>query len=148
MTQKKEPIADWQTRIKLVQFIKALEQLGRVDLSCKMAHAARGWVYDWRSKDSDFSDAWKAAKAVGKEVLKDEAFRRAYDGTDKPIFYKGEEVAIIKEYSDSLLMFLIKQADPTYREHFQIDHGQAGGRPFVFQMLLHPDATAAQKAAQ
>lgn len=146
-TPQKDLIAEWETRKKLVLFIKALKISGRVDLACKAAHAARGWVYEWRDKDSDFADNWTAAKGIGKEILKDEAFRRAHDGVDEPRFHQGELCGYVRKYSDTLLMFLIKQADPTYREQFQIDHGQVGSRPFVFQMMLHPDATAAQKAA-
>ncbi len=148
MTREKAPIADWQTRSKLVKFIAELELAGRVDLACKKAKAARGWVYKWRSNDPEFADEWEAAKRVGKEMLKDEAYRRAYDGVDEPRYHQGEICGHVKKYSDTLLMFLIKQADPTYREHFQVDHGNAGSRPFIFQMLLHPDATAAAKAAQ
>ena len=146
-TRKKAPIADWETRKKLVLFIKALKISGRIDLACKASQAARGWVYEWRDKDTDFADNWTAAKTVGKEILKDEAFRRAHDGVDEPRFHQGELCGYVRKYSDTLLMFLIKQADPTYREHFQIDHGNAGSRPFIFQMLLHPDATAAAKEA-
>ena len=146
--RKKGEIADWQTRSKLVKFIKSLEVLGRVDLSCKKAKAGRGWVYEWRAKDPEFADEWEVAKRVGKEMLKDEAFRRAYDGVNEPKFHQGEICGHVRKYSDTLLMFLIKQSDPSYREHFQIDHGNVGSRPFIFQMLLHPDATEAAKAAQ
>lgn len=146
-TPKKREIADWETRKTLVLFIKALKISGRVDLASKASHAARGWVYEWRAKDSDFADNWEAALSIGKEILKDEAFRRAHDGVDEPRFHQGELIGYVRKYSDSLLMFLIKQADPSYREHFQIDHGNAGSRPFIFKMMLHPDATAAAKEA-
>ena len=146
-TPEKRPIAEWELRKKLVLFIKALKISGRVDLACKASKAARGWAYEWRDKDSDFADNWTAALAIGREILKDEAFRRAHDGVNEPHFYQGEPCGFVRKYSDTLLMFLIKQADPSYREHFQIDHGNAGSRPFIFQMLLHPDATAAAKEA-
>ena len=146
-TPKKRPIADWETRKTLVLFIKALKISGRVDLASKASKAARGWVYEWRAKDSDFADNWTAALSVGKEILKDEAFRRAHDGVDEPRFHQGELCGYVRKYSDTLLMFLVKQADPSYREHFQIDHGNVGSRPFIFQMLLHPEATAAAKEA-
>lgn len=143
MTRKKESTAEWETRVKLVKFIAALEVAGRVDLACKAASAARGWVYGWRERDLDFADAWVTAKAIGKEILKDEAFRRAHDGVDEPKFHAGEICGHVRKYSDSLLMFLIKQADPSYREHFRLEHENAGARPFLFQMALHPDAVAA-----
>ena len=61
------------------------------------------------------------------------------------MFYQGEICGHVRKYSDALLMFLIKQADPSYREHHKIDHGNADVRPFLFKMTLHPDAV---KAAQ
>ena len=146
-TQKKDAIAEWETRIKLVKFIKDLKNHGRVDLACKAASAARGWVYAWRDKDIDFNDAWVHSKAIGKEILKDEAHRRAYEGVAEPRFHQGEICGHVQKYSDTLLMFLIKQSDPSYREHFQIEHGTASGRPFLFQMTLHPDAIAAAQQA-
>ena len=139
MTRKKT----WQESTKLVKVIAELHKDGNVKSALKAAAAARGWVYRWRQNDSDFHDAFEDARSCGREVLIDEAHRRAYSGVEEPVFYKGEEVATIRKYSDTLLMFLIKQSDPSYREHFQIDHGAAGSRPFLFQMTLHPDAMAA-----
>lgn len=144
MTLKKT----WQESSKLVIVIKELQQHGNVTWALAEAKAGRGWVYRWRQEDPDFKDAFEEARACGRESLIDEAHRRAYEGLDEPVFYKGEEVAKVTKYSDTLLMFLIKQSDPSYREHFQIDHGNAGGRPFMFKMALHPDAVAAAKGAQ
>ena len=147
-TPEKDPgpdgIADWQTRSKLVLFIKELTLCGRVDLACKKAKAGRGWIYKWRQHDADFLAAFEEARACGLEALKDEAFRRAYEGVAEPRFHQGEICGEVQKYSDTLLMFLIKQSDPSYREHYQIDHGNVGSRPFLFQMSLHPDALAAQ----
>ena len=40
------------------------------------------------------------------EVLDAEIDRRAVEGIDKPIYYKGEKVDTVKEYSDNLLRLL------------------------------------------
>lgn len=137
----------WEESVKLVAVIKALARRGNVTEALRAAKAGRGWVYGWRQRDAEFHDAFEDARACGIEVLKDEAHRRAYAGILEPVFYQGDECARVRKYSDTLLMFLIKQADPTYREHFQIEHATAAGRPFIFQMTLHPDAMAAQREA-
>lgn len=129
--------------MKLVQVVAELARHGNVSEALRKAKAGRGWVYRWRQEDLEFADAFEEARKCGIEVLKDEAHRRAYTGVEEPVFYQGEEVARIRKYSDTLLMFLIKQADPTYREHYHLEHENAGGRPFMFQMQLHPDAVAA-----
>ena len=143
MTRKKT----WQECKKLVIVIAELHKDGSAKNAMKVARAARGWVYRWRKEDQEFHDAFEEARTCGIEVLIDEAHRRAYEGIEKPIYYLGDEIARLKQDSDTLLMFLIKQSDPTYREHFQIDHGNVGSRPFIFKMMLHPDAIKAQQEA-
>lgn len=41
-----------------------------------------------------------------------EAHRRAVEGVEKPVFHKGVEVGSVREYSDTLLMFLLKKWHP------------------------------------
>lgn len=140
MTAKKKDIADWETRKTLVKFILELERHGNATRALKVSRAARGWVYRWRQKDAEFHDAFEEARTCGSEILKDEAWRRAHDGVQQAVWYQGEGVGFVQKYSDTLLMFLIKQADPSFREHFLIDHGNANSRPFIFEMALHPVA--------
>ena len=51
-----------------------------------------------------------------------EARRRGVEGTLKPVFYKGEECGQVREYSDTLLIFLLKAHDPKYRDRQQVEH--------------------------
>jgi len=138
----------WEESTKLVLVLRELQKHGNVSRALSKAKAGRGWVYRRRQEDPDYHDAFEAARICGIEVLKDEAHRRAHEGILEPKFHQGEVCGYVRKYSDTLLMFLVKQADPSYREHFQIDHGQAGGRPFMFKMTLHPDAVAAQQATE
>ena len=52
------------------------------------------------------------------EKLEAEADRRAVEGTDHPVIYKGEITATYKEYSDNLLMFRMKKLDPQYKDNY------------------------------
>ena len=133
----------WQDSDKLVVVIRELGKHGNVTQAIKTAKAARGWVYGRRQRDRFFRDAFEASRACGIEVLKDEAHRRACKGIEEPVFHQGEICGHVRKYSDALLMFLIKQADPSYREHHKIDHGNADKRPFLFKIMLHPDAVKA-----
>lgn len=144
------PTADWAKSAKLVGFILRLGQHGNVTRAIAGAKVDRGYCYDKRNTDQEFAAAWDDAKKMGLDVLKDEAWRRAHEGIERQKFYQGEPIMVGKgkkrhayverEYSDSLLMFLIKQQDPSFREHFDVNLGNAGGRPFMFQMLLNPEA--------
>lgn len=135
----------WRTSKTLHKVLLELAKHGNVTQALKTARAARGWVYRKRREFPDFEAEFEDARRCGIEVLKDEAHRRAYDGVEEPVFYQGEEVARIRKYSDVLLMFLIKQADPSYRERYDLAIGNAAnGRPFMFQMMLHPDVAGGQ----
>ena len=45
-------------------------------------------------------------------MLELEARRRAYEGVEKPVFHAGEECDFIRQYSDVLMMFLLKAHRP------------------------------------
>ncbi len=49
---------------------------------------------------------------MGADALEDEAMRRAIDGVEKPVFRGGEVVGHVRDYSDSMLMFLLKSRKP------------------------------------
>jgi hypothetical protein len=60
------------------------------------------------------------------DQLEEEARRRAVDGVLKPVFQRGRQVGRIREYSDVLLVTLLKGKRPdTYRERFE--HTGKGG---------------------
>ena len=44
--------------------------------------------------------------------LEDEARRRALQGVEKPVFREGRQVGTVTEYSDTLLIFLLKARRP------------------------------------
>jgi len=68
-------------------------------------------------ENKEFKVAWQDAAVIGTEFLEHEAARRAYHGTLKPQFYKGVECGYVREYSDLLMIFLLKARKPEmYRE--------------------------------
>jgi hypothetical protein len=98
-------------------FLKALAQGKTVNDALPSGYARRT-VYDWRESDPEFRQAWDDAIQTAIERLETEADRRAVDGVDKPIVWKGEVVATYKEYSDTLLIFRLKALAPDkYREN-------------------------------
>jgi hypothetical protein len=60
------------------------------------------------------------------DVLEAEAWRRAVDGVDRPIFQRGEQVGVERVYSDNLMVQLLKAHRPEkYRERTEnIQRGQ------------------------
>jgi hypothetical protein len=69
--------------------------------------------YRWLAQDPDYREAFALAKREAADMLEGEAIRRAVEGVEVPTgWYKGEPGAFITQYSDTLLIFLLKGAFP------------------------------------
>lgn len=94
-----------------------------------MADIARSTVYDWRADDATFAAEWDAALDQAADTMEREAFRRAVEGVDEPVYGSlgqgmgSGEVGQIRKYSDTLLIFLLKAARPEkFRERTEQQH--------------------------
>ena len=79
-----------------------------VTKACEIADICRDTFYRWLREDADFKKAYQAAREQAIEALEDEATRRAYEGVERPVYQDGKQVGMIREYSDTLLIFLLK----------------------------------------
>ena len=93
-------------------FLMTLREIGHVGRSCEAAKVSRNTAYTYRHQDPEFAKAWETAIEDAAFTLEDEAWRRARDGVDEPIIYRGKIIATQKRYSDVLLMFLLKGIKP------------------------------------
>jgi hypothetical protein len=97
-------------------FIRALMEGASIRHATRVAGVDITMPYKRRAEDEEFRAAWNRAAEIGTELLEQEAQRRAYHGTLKPVFQRGVQVGLVREYSDVLLMFLLKKRDPSYRD--------------------------------
>lgn len=105
------------------RFLQAFERYGNVTRACKFARINRDTAYRWRQENEAFRHAWEHAREDAADTLEQEAWRRAVKGTKKPVYQGGELVGEIQEYSDTLLIFLMKAANPAkYRESVKQEH--------------------------
>lgn len=75
----------------------------------------------YRRINKAFEERVVDALETGTDVLEDEARRRAATGTEKGVWYKGERVGAEREYSDQLLMFILRARRPDkYRERYDV----------------------------
>ena len=113
------------TAKKRERFIEVLSESANVTLAAQAIGMARAYMYEVREQDPAFAALWDDALQMAADAMEQEAWRRAMQGTDKPVFYQGVECGHIKEYSDTLLMFRLKAIRPEqYRDnqvHFNID---------------------------
>jgi hypothetical protein len=111
------------TTVEKAKFIqKLISTGGNVSRACQAINISRGCAYDHKKNDTDFAALWEQAVEKGLDDLEQEARRRAFKGTKKPVYQKGTCVGYIQEYSDTLLIFLLKGGRPEkYRERFEVN---------------------------
>lgn len=110
---------------KKAVFLAAFRENGNIKMSAQIAQVDRTAVYKWLEHDQEFLTAFGLAKKDAVESLEAEATRRATEGVKKikAIYHNGEVVGYQEEteYSDTLLIFLLKGAAPEkYRENIAV----------------------------
>ena len=107
-------------RPKQRAFLGAYAACGNVCLAARLARCARSQHY-WWLKQPAYAEAFKDAHAEACDALESEVRRRAVEGVVRAVYYKGEVVGYMREYSDTLLMFLMKGAMPEkYRDNVKM----------------------------
>jgi hypothetical protein len=103
-------------------FLEALVELGTVSAAVDTLGLTKSLPYYWKSKDPEFAEQFEQAqREAAVYCLEKEAHRRGVQGIDDPVFYQGQQVATVKKYSDTLLIFLLKGALPEkYKDGAQV----------------------------
>ena len=68
--------------------------------------------YEWMKDDPEYAAAFTEARTALIDALESEAFRRAHDGTLKPVYQGGQKVGEIREFSDALMVKLLQANAP------------------------------------
>lgn len=150
-------------------FLAAYRLTASLTRAAEAARVQRGLHYRWL-EDAEYAAEFERAKEEAAQTLEDEAIRRAHQGVDEPLSYKGqlsyperrasnvetrEEITIVdtssppvavRKYSDTLLQFLLKGFRPEkYRDRGSVELTGAGGGPIE---LVERLAAARQRMAQ
>lgn len=114
------------------KFLTLLRVNGNVSESAAGIKVSRTALYEERKDDKTFAAAWDEAVEEAVDKLEGEAWRRAVEGWEEPVFYEGEECGRVKKYSDRMLELLLKGHRPEkYRE--RVEHS---GKAPAFVMLF------------
>ncbi len=147
-------------------FLAALRSCGVVLDACAAAGIDRSTPYVRKKADPDFAAAWAEAAEDATDLLVREARRRAVEGVRRLKFHQGELIRIqatdpkgkplVKngepvmvpyvehEYSDTLLMFLIKGERPEkYRDNHKVDLRVEGEVAAVTEVVVRTREEAA-----
>lgn len=89
-------------------FLKTLHETGIISHACRVVKVNRTTVYEHRNLFPEFGQAWDAVVEEAMDKAEREMYRRAVEGFDKPVYQGGAHVGTIREYSDTLLCFMLK----------------------------------------
>ena len=100
-------------------FLGVLAKTGRVSEAARaVGYTDTATLQQYRRNDEEFAEAWEYALEAAAHVLEEEAIRRATEGVLEPVYYKGEVAGYKTNYSDTLLMFILRGLKPSvYREN-------------------------------
>jgi hypothetical protein len=129
-------------QVKKKAFLAAYIENGNITRAAEIAEIERQNHYNWINEDPNYVKAFEYAKEAAADRLEQEARRRAVEGVDKPIYYKGRKIDTIKEYSDTLLIVLLKGIRPEkFRENIKQELTGNNGEPIQinFQGVPRPD---------
>ena len=117
-----------QTAHAKTRFLAEFSRCGNILRAAKSVKVGRRTVYNWLAADEQFGQRYEEALEDALDELEEEARRRAVDGVDRPVYQGGKKVGSIREYSDTLLIMLLKAKRPeTFRERHE--HTAKGGAP-------------------
>ncbi|WP_207706576.1 hypothetical protein [Desulfallas thermosapovorans] len=118
-------------------FLAAFAEVGNITRAAEIAGIDRKNHYDWMKNDPDYPELFYEADQQACDRLEQEARRRAVEGVQKPVFQGGKQVGVVQEYSDTLLIFLLKGAMPEkYKERVHQEHTGKGGGPIQHEVDL------------
>ena len=98
-------------------FLNVLALNPNIRAAARASGIGRQTAYDARASNVVFAECWEQALDEAVERLEAEAHRRAFEGVEEPVHYKGDRVDTVLKYSDTLAIFLLKAHRPErYRE--------------------------------
>lgn len=93
-------------------FLEALSEWGNISDAALASGISRKAWYHRKAKNKVFAKKWEQARALGGAALEDECRRRAGKGYLEPVFYKGQKCGVVRKYSDTLLIVMLKSIYP------------------------------------
>ena len=123
-------LSDEEKHAAKLTIIRVLALKGSIREACHSSGIARSTFKDWRRKDDEFKKACEDALEDAADRIEEEAHRRAVDGFERPVIYKGEVVDTYTDYSDSLMSMLLRgNKKEKYKE--RTEHSGQIGRPMT-----------------
>ena len=146
LARKRTPAKKPSRPNKQKDFLSAYAAYGNITDAARKGHCHRTSHYVWM-RDAAYAEAFTEAREEACDVLESEARRRAVKGVAKPIYYQGAIVGTVKEYSDTLLIFLMKALMPDkYRDNVKTE--DTGSAELIKRLEAGRARAAAFRAAE
>ncbi|MGP1470935.1 MAG: hypothetical protein ACTTJE_04990 [Schwartzia sp. (in: firmicutes)] len=118
--EKKERVFRFTRSAKQNEFLNALVKTGTVKGATALSGISRASHYRWLEDDA-YQVGLSRARQMAADLLEDEAWRRAVEGDERPIYNKhGEKISSVRYYSDRLLEKLLAANLPEkYKERIE-----------------------------
>lgn len=118
----------------MMVFCRTYSTRGIIRDACLAAGISPRTYKRWRKDYEDFHEACELAEEFAADIVEAEARRRALEGFERPVIYKGEITDTYTDYSDSLMAMLLKGSKPErYKERSKVEHGGKIGRPMELE---------------
>lgn len=115
------------TEEKQQEFLRIYAATGLLNKAAAAVGHPPQTIHYRRKMNPEFDAAVHQAKQDFCETIEAEIVRRGRVGVDKPVFQKGQQVGVVREYSDMLLLALAKRHIPEYRDKHTVDVNHTGG---------------------
>lgn len=112
-------------------FLDVVAGTGNLSEACRQVNINPRTYQYCRERDPEFADALELALMKGGAIIEAEMRRRGIEGVDEPVFQKGEQVGIVRRYSD---VVLIKLAQGRFPEKYGSINGREGGGNIIVQI--------------
>ena len=112
-------------------FLDVVAGTGNLSEACRQVNINPRTYQYCRERDPGFADALELALMKGGAIIEAEMRRRGIEGVDEPVFQKGEQVGVVRRYSD---VVLIKLAQGRFPEKYGSINGREGGGNIIVQI--------------
>ncbi len=101
-------------------YLSELRRTGINPRACLVANVSRCTVWKHRRRYPEFAEAEERALTAFRMPIENEIRRRAIEGVERTITVAGKK-EVVREYSDRLLVLMLKRFIPEYRDSFKED---------------------------
>jgi hypothetical protein len=131
------PLANYKQRAFLMAYVRTIG----IRSAMRLSGVARHDHYFWLKTDARYRATFEEAQRMIADLIEDEVLRRAAQGHDTPVVYRGDITGWYKSYSDRLALSVLKALKPK-RYHRLPDDGWPGGPTEINIRVHQPGAPA------